>query len=259
MPFNLFFLCMSRFFSTLIKYSIFMTTQLTSANISTKIIAHRGASRIMPENTMKAFQVAKDLSADFIELDVHLSSSKVPIVIHDLELVKLYENEKISGTSQNRKLLKVLKGEKIPTLLEVLINFLDTSFMIEIKHGSASDFDLALETLKIIAESKHEKVKIASFSPFILQEVHKIDPNMKLIGIVDDNNINYLKDFLKLKVEIIAAKQSLANLDFINKIHQLNLKIWVWTVNNKNSIKKFAGNIEGIITDDIVLAKSILD
>ncbi len=36
-----------------------------------KIIAHRGASNIAPENTLKAFQKAIDLKADYIEFDVH--------------------------------------------------------------------------------------------------------------------------------------------------------------------------------------------
>ncbi len=48
-----------------------------------KIYAHRGASAELPENTIAAFQRAIDLRADGIELDVHLSSDGVPVVIHD--------------------------------------------------------------------------------------------------------------------------------------------------------------------------------
>ncbi len=48
-----------------------------------KIYAHRGASAEFPENTIAAFQRAIDLRADGIELDVHLSSDGVPVVIHD--------------------------------------------------------------------------------------------------------------------------------------------------------------------------------
>ena len=38
---------------------------------SAEIIAHRGASRERPENTIPAFSRAAELGADGIELDVH--------------------------------------------------------------------------------------------------------------------------------------------------------------------------------------------
>ena len=48
-----------------------------------KIIAHRGASADAPENTLAAFQLALDLGADGIELDVMLSKDQQLVVIHD--------------------------------------------------------------------------------------------------------------------------------------------------------------------------------
>ena len=47
------------------------------------VIAHRGASAIAPENTLRAFKLAALLGADGIELDVHLSADCQPVVIHD--------------------------------------------------------------------------------------------------------------------------------------------------------------------------------
>ena len=47
------------------------------------IYAHRGASFELPENTLSAFARAIELQADGIELDVHLSSDGIPVVIHD--------------------------------------------------------------------------------------------------------------------------------------------------------------------------------
>ena len=46
-------------------------------------IGHRGAKGYEPENTLRSFQKAIDLHVDRIELDVHLSSDKEIIVIHD--------------------------------------------------------------------------------------------------------------------------------------------------------------------------------
>src|SRR5215510_2479468 len=46
-------------------------------------IAHRGGSKLRPENTLAAFDHALSLGVDGLECDVHLSSDGEPVVIHD--------------------------------------------------------------------------------------------------------------------------------------------------------------------------------
>ena len=48
------------------------------------IFAHRGASKVAPENTLPAFEAAIRLGADGVELDVQYSSDGHLVVIHDL-------------------------------------------------------------------------------------------------------------------------------------------------------------------------------
>jgi glycerophosphoryl diester phosphodiesterase len=47
------------------------------------VIAHRGASAIAPENTLRALKLAVLLVAEGVEFDVHLSADGYPVVIHD--------------------------------------------------------------------------------------------------------------------------------------------------------------------------------
>ncbi len=47
-----------------------------------EIVAHRGITAEEPENTLPAFQRAIELGADAIELDVRLTSDRVPVVYH---------------------------------------------------------------------------------------------------------------------------------------------------------------------------------
>jgi glycerophosphoryl diester phosphodiesterase len=47
------------------------------------VIAHRGASWDEPENTLRAFERAIAVGADFIELDVHAAPDGTPLVAHD--------------------------------------------------------------------------------------------------------------------------------------------------------------------------------
>ena len=51
-----------------------------------KLIAHRGASLLAPENTLVAFKLAKTHNAHWIECDVTLTQDGVPIIFHDKTL-----------------------------------------------------------------------------------------------------------------------------------------------------------------------------
>ncbi len=49
----------------------------------TLVIAHRGASWDLPENTLPAFERAIEVGADFVELDVHAAHDGALVVCHD--------------------------------------------------------------------------------------------------------------------------------------------------------------------------------
>ena len=50
------------------------------------VIAHRGASGLLPEHTLEAVALAHGLGADFVEQDVVLTGDGVPVVLHDVTL-----------------------------------------------------------------------------------------------------------------------------------------------------------------------------
>ena len=52
-------------------------------NLRTTIIAHRGESRLAPENTLAAINLAWQRGADAVEIDCHLTADGHLIVCHD--------------------------------------------------------------------------------------------------------------------------------------------------------------------------------
>jgi len=47
------------------------------------VIAHRGASFYAPESTEPSYIIAREIGADFLEMDVQMSKDGVPVVFHD--------------------------------------------------------------------------------------------------------------------------------------------------------------------------------
>jgi glycerophosphoryl diester phosphodiesterase len=118
------------------------------------IHAHRGASSECPENTMAAFIKARELEADAIEFDVHMTSDGVPVVIHDYDLARttsgvgyVYEQtvENLRALDAGLWFGERFAGERIPVLEEVL-SLEGIDFELEVKGVPSLRFIDALVT-----------------------------------------------------------------------------------------------------------------
>ena len=86
------------------------------------VIAHRGASRERPENTLPAYALAVEQGADMIEIDLHRTRDGALVVAHDAELAGLGGRGEIADATLGQvRALDAGAGERVPTLDEVLL------------------------------------------------------------------------------------------------------------------------------------------
>jgi len=90
-----------------------------------RVSAHRGASRVAPENTLVAFAKAIEMGADFIEIDVRTTSDGQQVCMHDESLkrttgldsdVKNVSYKKIKTLSAGEWFDAQYAGERVPSL-----------------------------------------------------------------------------------------------------------------------------------------------
>jgi glycerophosphoryl diester phosphodiesterase len=91
------------------------------------MVARRGNSRDFPENTLAALRSAIALGARFIEIDVHLSSDGVPMVVHDRQLARVADFAEMSAAqlgsldiSQPDRFGERFRGSRIASLASTL-------------------------------------------------------------------------------------------------------------------------------------------
>ncbi len=84
------------------------------------VIAHRGASFDAPESTAAAYKLARDLGADYLELDLQRSKDGVLFVLHDDNLLrttdvatKFPERKDSSANAFTMAELKTLDAEQL--------------------------------------------------------------------------------------------------------------------------------------------------
>ena len=123
------------------------------------IFAHRGCHKDVPENTLEAFRIAKELGADGIETDVRADKNGMPILFHD----RRAKNGALLSALDIAE-LRGICGYHVPTLEEALTEMPDIIWNLEIKLPGAVDWSGPLikrfaDQIKIIVSSfVHQEV-----------------------------------------------------------------------------------------------------
>lgn len=219
------------------------------------IYAHRGASAYAPENTKVAFEKAIELKANGIELDLQKTKDGKIVIFHDD-----YIGKKSNGTGKieeytYQELLKLdfgswfndeYKNEKIVLFEDFARDYLkkDLTFAIELKV-----LGIEKETLEIINKYKvHNKIYITSFIYEALENVRKIDSNIKLSWLIEDRiNKENIEKLLKINGTQICPRASLVSKEDIKIANNNGLGVRLWGINNEEIMKKvYKLNIEGM-------------
>jgi len=231
-------------------------------------MGHKGATKIAPENTLKAFKEAIRLKADAVEFDVQETIDGEIVIIHDENTLRTAGTEGIvkQMTLKELKKLNFGDGEQIPTLLELIDLAKDKiSLNCEIKvEGIVKKIVQIFQDADIL-----DSTMISSFLHEELIKIQKIEPQLKLATLVPNeagkfSDWNYRKKLIDYTSEnnyyAINPLYKLADSRFIEYAHEKNIKVFPWTVNSGIAMRKLINmGTDGIITDDIIRLKEVLN
>jgi glycerophosphoryl diester phosphodiesterase len=155
------------------------------------VVAHRGASEELPENTLAAFRSARAAGAQVVEFDVHQTKDGAWVVMHDetcdrttdavvrfgrkgvrLDELSLAQVRELDAGSWRGK---QFAGEKVPTLEETLAAIAPAVPMVERKGGDAQALADELRRLGAL-----DKVLVQSFDWEWLAAFRKAAPDCVL-------------------------------------------------------------------------------
>ena len=123
-------------------------------------IAHRGAGKLAPENTLAAFKLGANHGYRMFECDVKLSADGVPFLLHDDTLNRTTTGKGIAGQQTWNALSQLdagswhsrsFAGEPLPTLANIAQFFLKNGYFLNIEIKPTPG--LEAETGKIVAEN----------------------------------------------------------------------------------------------------------
>jgi glycerophosphoryl diester phosphodiesterase len=221
-------------------------------------IAHRGASAYAPENTLSSIRKAIELGTKYIEIDVHMTKDGHIVAIHDSSIQRTSNS---SGKVRNLSLLELkeydfgswfdlkFKEERIPTLLEVLkVTGKRAVLIIELKYGGNKYTDIEKKIIKIIKkESLSKQVILKSFDYNILNKFEKIAPNIDRLyctfwgndWFTIDNFIRFKGIFEMASFKYLQVHKYFLTETLISKAHKRKIKIIVWDVHDRTTMRKY--------------------
>lgn len=214
-----------------------------------QIYAHRGFSAKYPENTIEAFQAALDLGVYGVELDIHLSSDGIPVVIHDEDLERTTNGSGLVAdkTAAELAALDAGNGQGVPTFEEVvrLANG-RLHFDIEIKGSHCEQ-----PVLDVLARHPETNAAISSFDWEVLANVRKLDPSFELWVLTDEISHEAIAAAEELGATTLAVGHSAITETSFRKARIAELDVLAWTVNTRKEADRLRDlGVIAICTDD---------
>ena len=227
------------------------------------IISHRGETNQYIENTITAAEKAVEIGATGLEIDVRQCGSGEIVVFHDFSLKRMFNKNGYVGRTNYDELINfnyLKNGDPTEYTIDLLDEFLQKfknkiRINLDAKTIHFFDFKFADQLISII-NNHHlfHSIWISCFNPFLLQ-ILKLKSKKIQTGYLFQRTA-----WLHIAYDKICYTDAwhphfnLINNRFVDKAKSLEKKLYVWTVNDIETINKLKNiSIDGIITDNVKL------
>jgi glycerophosphoryl diester phosphodiesterase len=231
-------------------------------------IAHRGAGKLAPENTLAAFRMGVQHGYRMAECDAKLSADGVVFLLHDDTLDRTTDGQGIAGQQPWDQLSlrdagswhsRLYAGECLPTL-EGVARFCRANaclLNIEIKPTPG----LEEETGRVVASTAARlwadtpiPPLLTSFQPQSLAGAKAGAPGLPRGLLLESLWDGWLSHAQALDCVAVVCDQVLWNADLMATVHGAGMRALAYTVNEPREAERLrALSIDGLITDRIDL------
>ncbi|MDQ0033531.1 glycerophosphoryl diester phosphodiesterase [Variovorax boronicumulans] len=231
-------------------------------------VAHRGAGKLAPENTLAAFRFGAAHGYRMFECDAKLSADGVPFLMHDATLDRTTNSRGIGGEQTWSALSQLdaggwhsraFAGEPLPTL-ENLARFClanDYLLNIEIKPTPGTE----RETGEVVAREAARLWQGADIPPLLtsfqvesLRGAAAVQPELPRGLLLDSLRKGWLEAALDLGCRAVVCNHALWDAGTVAQVHDAGMRSLSYTVNDDWAAQRLiALGTDGIITDRVDL------
>jgi glycerophosphoryl diester phosphodiesterase len=229
------------------------------------VIAHRGASGSLPENTLPAYELAALQGADMIEIDLHRSRDGETVVTHDEDLAALGGRGEIAeATAAEIRTLDAGNGERVPILEEVLDAFGSRiPFNLELKRGRRAIYADLERAAFAAVESRGllDRTLFSSFCDPVLERLRALSPDARIALLLSSRDPEQpLERARAVAAEAINPSILLATPALIDAAHAEGLAVYIFTVDAEDDMRRLLDlGVDGMFTNFPARLRALLN
>jgi len=229
-------------------------------------IAHRGAGKLAPENTLAAFRLGGQFGYRAFECDVKLSADGVPFLLHDSGLERTTNGSGLASDLAWSALSqldagswhsRVHAGEPLPTLAGLLRCMLANRWLLNIELKPTPGQEA--ETGRVVAEQVlrlwdggRPSPLFSSFKPEALRAAQATAPQIPRALLLDKLEDGWWDTAQALDCVAVVTHHRLMDEAVLARLHGAGLRGLVYTVNERDDAQRLLDlGIDGIITDAV--------
>lgn len=233
-------------------------------------IAHRGAGKLAPENTLAAFREGARYGYRAFECDAKLSADGVPFLLHDATLERTTDGSGSAGAKDWSELSRLdagswhsrgFAGEPLPTLRALMRFCLSNGYALDLEIKPTPG--LEEQTGRIVAAQAHEiwsghpgppvlPPLLSSFRPECLRGAREAAPELPRALLLDSLWDGWFDVARALDCRAVVTNHTLMDDALIARLRQAGLRALVYTVNDPaEAQRQLALGTDGIITDAV--------
>lgn len=247
-----------------------------------RIIGHRGARGVAPENTLPAIRHGVEVGAQAIEIDLHASSDGELVVIHDPTLDRTTD---AAGEVESRTLAELqeldagyrfttdegatfpFRGQdvRIPTLDEAMAAIGDRPAILEVKSAAAG---------RRLAEwlpgrPERDRIIVGGFDAEAVRPAgeaarYRCAYQTDLRGFVVWGKLGIARrlpdDLTAAMVPVRKGPFRIVTRGFVRRMHAQGKGVFVWTVNRPEEMRRlFDLGVDGLISDYPAILRRVVE
>jgi glycerophosphoryl diester phosphodiesterase len=229
-------------------------------------IAHRGAGKLAPENTLAAFRIGAQHGYAAFECDVKLSSDGVPFLLHDATLDRTTNAHGVAGERTWGELAvldagcwhsRAYAGEPIPTL-EAVAAFCVTNghaLNIEIKPTPGTEHhtgEVVAREATRLWQGRALPPLLSSFQAEALEGARAAAPQLPRALLLDSLRAGWFEHARSLGCVAVVANYNVYGREMVERLHGAGLWALAYTVNDESPACWLLGlGLDGLITDAV--------
>jgi glycerophosphoryl diester phosphodiesterase len=229
-------------------------------------IAHRGAGKLAPENTLAAFRVGAAHGCRAFECDVKLSADGVPFLLHDATLDRTTNAQGDAGTRTWAELSRLdaggwhgpaFAGEPPPSLQAIATYLIANGFALdlEIKPSPGTERRTGEAVAAEVERLWHGQALrplLSSFQPEALVGARAVAPRLERALLLDRLPDDPVGAAQALGCVALITEHRLMSAGLRQRLHDAGLRALVYTVNDPAVAEALiASGVDGIVTDAV--------